>query len=51
MKDEHNLPTAYKLLKEIASGSGDLSQMDPTQGLNQKQMQKLAKKFKGKIKF
>ena len=35
----------YKLLKEIASGSGDLENFDPSQGLSQKQMQKLAKKF------
>jgi len=41
----------YKLLKEFASGSSDLSNFDPSQGLSQKQMQKLAKKFKGKIKF
>jgi signal recognition particle subunit SRP54 len=41
----------YKLLKELATGSSDLSNIDPSQGLSQKQMQKLAKKFKGKMKF
>ncbi|MDP2925593.1 MAG: signal recognition particle receptor subunit alpha [Nanoarchaeota archaeon] len=41
----------YKLLKELASGSGDLSNIDPSQGLNQKQMMKIAKKFGKKMKF
>ena len=41
----------YKLLKEIASGTSDLSSIDPSQGLNQKQIMKIARKFKGKIKF
>ncbi len=41
----------YKLLKDIATGSGDLSNIDPSQGLSQKQMQKLAKKFGKRMKF
>jgi signal recognition particle subunit SRP54 len=41
----------YKLLKELASGSGELANIDPSQGLNQKQMMKIARKFKGKMKF
>ena len=41
----------YHLLKDLASGSGDLADIDPSQGLNQKQMQKLAKKFGKKMKF
>lgn len=41
----------YKLLKELASGSGDLENFDPSQGLNQKQMQKIARKFGKKMKF
>jgi len=40
----------YKLLKEMTSG-GDLSNMDMSQGLNQKQMQKLAKKFGKKMRM
>jgi signal recognition particle subunit SRP54 len=42
----------YKLLKEMATGTGDLANFDPSQGLNQKQMMKIAKKFGGKkMKF
>jgi signal recognition particle subunit SRP54 len=41
----------YRLLKELASGSGDLADIDPSQGLNQKQMMKLAKKFGKKMRF
>ncbi|MEK6860146.1 MAG: signal recognition particle receptor subunit alpha [Nanoarchaeota archaeon] len=41
----------YKLLKEFASGSGDLADIDPSKGLNQKQMMKIAKKFGKKMKF
>ncbi len=41
----------YKLLKEFASGTGDLENFDPSQGLNQKQMMKIAKKFGKKMKF
>jgi signal recognition particle subunit SRP54 len=40
----------FKLLKELASGTGDLAEMEEG-GLSQKQMMKLAKKFKGKIKL
>jgi len=41
----------YKLLKELATGSTDLDNFDPAQGLNQKQMMKIAKKFGKKMKF
>ncbi len=41
----------YKLLNELASGTGDLATVDPSQPLSQKQMQKLAKKFGKKMKF
>ena len=40
----------YKLLKELTKGS-DISNIDPSLGPSQKQMQKLAKKFGKKIKF
>ena len=49
--DIRQLIKQYKLLKEFASGSGDLENFDPSQGLSQKQMQKLAKKFGKKMKF
>jgi hypothetical protein len=39
------------MLKELATGAGDLSSIDTSQGLSQKQMQKLAKKFGKKMKF
>jgi hypothetical protein len=39
------------LLKELAGGTGDLSDIDPSQGLNQKQMMKLAKKFGKKMRM
>jgi len=39
----------YKLLKEMAQGK--ISEIDPSQGLSQKQLQKLARKFGKKIKF
>jgi len=41
----------YKILKEMATGTGDLANFDPSQGLNQKQMLKIAKKFGRKMKF
>ncbi len=41
----------YKILKEMASGSGDLANFDPSQGLSQKQMLKIAKKFGKGMKF
>ncbi len=41
----------YKLLKEMATGSGDLADFDPSQGLSQKQMLKIAKKFSKRMKF
>ncbi|MBS3079702.1 signal recognition particle receptor subunit alpha [Candidatus Pacearchaeota archaeon] len=49
--DIRQLIKQYKLLKEFASGQGDLENFDPSQGISQKQMQKLAKKFGKKMKF
>ncbi len=49
--DIRQLIKQYKMLKELASGAGDLSQIDPSQGISQKQMMKLAKKFGKKVKF
>jgi signal recognition particle subunit SRP54 len=49
--DVRQLLKQYKMLKELATGAGDLSSIDPSQGLSQKQMQKLAKKFGKKMKF
>ena len=40
----------YKLLKEMTQGAGDMANIDPSQGLNQKQMMKLAKKFGKKMR-
>jgi len=42
--DIRQLVKQYKLLKEMTQGN-EISGFDPAQGLNQKQMQKLAKKF------
>ena len=41
----------YKILYEMATGTGDLSNFDPSQGMSQKQMLKIAKKFGRKMKF
>ncbi len=41
----------YKLLKEFASGSGSMEDFDPSKGLSQKQMMKIARKFGKKMKF
>ena len=49
--DIRQLLKQYKLLKELVSGTGDLSQIDPSQGLSQKQMMKIARKFGKKMKF
>ena len=49
--DIRQLLKQYKLLKEMATGTGDLQGIDPSQGLSQKQMMKLAKKFGKKMKF
>lgn len=49
--DIRQLIKQFKLLKEFAQGSGDLGNFDPSQGLSQKQMQKLAKKFGKRMKF
>jgi len=40
----------YKMLKEMTQG-GDMANMDMSQGMSQKQMMKLAKKFGKKMKF
>ncbi|MBT4135410.1 signal recognition particle protein [archaeon] len=40
----------YKLLKDMTTG-GDLANIDPSEGLSQKQMQKLARKFGKKMKM
>ncbi|MFA5857085.1 MAG: signal recognition particle receptor subunit alpha [Candidatus Pacearchaeota archaeon] len=49
--DVRQLIKQYKLLKDMVSGSGDLANLDPKEGLSQKQMQKLAKKFGKRMKF
>jgi len=48
--DIRKLIKQYKLLKDLTTGS-EMSDLDPSQGLSQKQMQKIAKKFGKKIKF
>jgi signal recognition particle subunit SRP54 len=48
--DVRALLKQYKLIKEFASG-GDMANMDMSQGLNQKQMMKLARKFGKKIRI
>jgi signal recognition particle subunit SRP54 len=47
--DIRQLLKQYKMLKEFSSGG--MADIDPSQGLSQKQMQKLAKKFGKKMKF
>ncbi len=49
--DIRQLLKQYKMLKEMMTGTSNLADMDPSQGLSQKQMQKLAKKFGKKMKF
>ena len=49
--DVRQLIKQYKLLKDMATGMSDMSDFDPSQGLSQKQMQKLAKKFGKKMRF
>ncbi len=49
--DVRQLIKQYKMLRELATGAGDLSSIDSSQGLSQKQMQKLARKFGKKMKF
>jgi signal recognition particle subunit SRP54 len=50
--DIRQLIKQYKLLRELVSGGpGGLADIDPSQGLSQKQMQKLAKKFGKRMKF
>ncbi len=47
--DIRQLLKQYKLLKEMTQGG--MSEIDPSQGLNQKQIMKLAKKFGKKIRI
>ena len=47
--DIRQLIKQYKLLKELASGG--MADIDPSQGISQKQMMKLAKRFGKKMKF
>ncbi len=49
--DIRQLLKQYKMLKEMTQGAGDLSSMDMSQGLSQKQMMKLAKKFGKKMRI
>jgi signal recognition particle subunit SRP54 len=49
--DIRQLLKQYKMLKELTSGAGDMQNMDMSQGLNQKQMMKLAKKFGKKVRM
>jgi len=49
--DIRQLLKQYKMLKEMMSGTSDLTEMDPSQGLSQKQMQKLARKFGKKMRM
>ncbi|MDD5191910.1 MAG: signal recognition particle receptor subunit alpha [Candidatus Nanoarchaeia archaeon] len=48
--DIRQLLKQYKLLKEMTQG-GEISDFDPSQGLSQKQMMKLAKKFGKKMRI
>ncbi len=48
--DIRQLLKQYKMLKEMTQGAGDISQIDPSKGLSQKQMMKLAKKFGKKMR-
>ncbi|MFA7707330.1 MAG: signal recognition particle receptor subunit alpha [Candidatus Pacearchaeota archaeon] len=41
----------YRLLKEMTQGTAGISDIDPSQGLDQKQMMKLAKKFGKKMRM
>jgi len=48
--DIRQLIKQYKILKEMTQG-GEMTEIDPSQGLSQKQMMKLAKKFGKKMKL
>jgi signal recognition particle subunit SRP54 len=48
--DIRQLLKQYKMIKELTQNS-DLTNLDTTQGLSQKQMMKIAKKFGKKMKF
>lgn len=49
--DIRQLIKQYKILKELTQGTSGISDIDPSQGLNQKQMMKLAKKFGKKMRM
>ncbi|MEK6872894.1 MAG: signal recognition particle receptor subunit alpha [Nanoarchaeota archaeon] len=49
--DIRQLIKQYKLLKELTMGTADISQIDSSQGLSQKQMMKIARKLGKKMKF
>jgi len=48
--DIRQLIKQYKMLKELTQG-GEMSEIDPSQGLSQKQIMKLAKKFGKKMRM
>ena len=48
--DIRQLLKQFKMLKELTQG-GNMEDMDVSQGLDQKQMMKLARKFGKKMKF
>ncbi len=41
----------YKMLNEFTSSPGGMEKIDPSQGMSQKQMMKMAKKFGKKMKL
>jgi len=49
--DIRQLIKQYKMLKELTQGTAGISDIDPSQGLSQKQMMKLAKKFGKKMRM
>jgi signal recognition particle subunit SRP54 len=49
--DIRQLIKQYKMIKEFTKGGISESDLSSSGGFSQKQMMKLAKKFKGKIKF
>ncbi len=49
--DIRQLIKQYKLLKELTKGTAEISEIDPSQGISQKQMMKIAKKFGKRVKF
>ena len=49
--DIRQLIKQYKLLNELTKGTADISEIDSSQGISQKQMMKIAKKFGKRMKF